>query len=149
MITWHYAHLTSEHSFNTLKRILSERAERLYTINCPKIYNPYGLASYLQKEPEKRIVITADHLNSGGMKKMLSAITKKMIPEKEEGDDDKSSYVASKNDNTLRGQKYDFIIKMMKKCNSTDIANIMIYCKNTSNVTIKENWEHIFRNTRS
>lgn len=77
MITWHYAHPTSEHSFNTLKRTLSGRGEQPYVINCLKIYNPYGLAVYLEKEPEKRIVITVDHLNSGGMKKMLSGITGK------------------------------------------------------------------------
>lgn len=54
--------------------------------------------------------------------------------------------ISNKGD-TLRGQKYDFIIKIMKKCNSTDIADIMIYCKNTKNVKIRSTWEHIFRNT--
>lgn len=35
----------------------------------------------------------------------------------------------------------------MKWCNSTDIVDIMVYCKNTSNTSIKNTWEHIFRNT--
>lgn len=54
--------------------------------------------------------------------------------------------MSSKQD-TVRGQKYDFIVKVMKKCNSTDVADIMIYCKNTKNEKIRNTWEHIFRNT--
>lgn len=145
MITWHYAHPTSEHSFNTLKRILNERRERPYSINCPKVYNPYGLATYLHQEPEKRVLLTADNIYTGGQKRMLKGITDK-TKEIEETSDSENTYKAHKND-TIRGQKYDFIIKIMKKFNSTDIADIMIYYKNTKNENIKNTWEHLFRNT--
>lgn len=35
----------------------------------------------------------------------------------------------------------------MKKCNSTDIGDLMVYCKNTCSQKYKETWESIFRNT--
>lgn len=38
---------------------------------------------------------------------------------------------------TVRGRKYDFIKKMMKKCNSTDVADVMLYCKNTKNTNYR------------
>lgn len=37
--------------------------------------------------------------------------------------------------------------KFMKKCNSTDIGDLMVYCKNTCSQKYKETWESIFRNT--
>lgn len=77
MLTWHVAHPTSEHSFITLKRILNERSEHPYNINCPKVYNPYGLCAYLEREPEKRIAVAAGNLTTEGQKVVLRKITKK------------------------------------------------------------------------
>lgn len=36
---------------------------------------------------------------------------------------------------------------MMKKCNSTDLADVMLYCKNTKNENYRKTWESIHRNT--
>lgn len=47
------------------------------------------------------------------MKKMLSGITNKKIAET--FDNNEKSNAGSKID-TIRGQKYDFIIKIMKRC---------------------------------
>lgn len=57
-----------------------------------------------------------------------------------EKDEEESSYIGSKT-GTLWGQKYDFIIKIMKKGNSNDIADIMVYCKtHTHNTNIRDTW---------
>lgn len=37
--------------------------------------------------------------------------------------------------------------KMRKKCNSTDVADITLYCKNTNNLQYKKTWESIHWNT--
>lgn len=42
---------------------------------------------------------------------------------------------------------YEFIKKMMKKCNSTNLVDVMLYCKNTENQTYRKTWESIHSNT--
>lgn len=144
MITWHAAHPTAEHSFLTLKRLLMERSEKPYNINCPKVYNPYGLALYFNKDPETRTAIAAGNIKSIGQKTMLRKITDKDYEEATASDEEEE--LAGKA-NTLRGKKYDFIIKMMRKCNSTDIGDVMVYCKNSNKESVQEIWANIFRNT--
>lgn len=144
MIMWHYTHPMSEHSFVGLKRDLANRGVHPYEMDCPKVYNPYGLTQHFAKEPERREVIAADQLTTDGQKAFIQRVTDKKIPITTE--DNSYTDMSAKQD-TIRGQKYDFIVKMMKICNSTDIADVMIYCKNTKNEKIRNTWEHIFRNT--
>lgn len=141
MITWHVNHPTSEHSFMGLKRTVAKRGIHPYEISCPKVYNPYGL-TILRKKPERREVIVANRLTTEGQKAFFTKVTDKTIPIRQE--EVNYTDMSTKQD-TIRGQKYDFIAKM-KRCNSTDI-DIMIYCKNTKNEKIRNTWEHIFRNT--
>lgn len=121
-----------------------ERSEKPYNINCPKVYNPYGLALYFNKDPETRTAIAAGNIKSIGQKTMLRKITDKDYEEATASDEEEE--LAGKA-NTLRGKKYDFIIKMMRKCNSTDIGDVMVYCKNSNKESVQEIWANIFRNT--
>lgn len=43
-----------KYSFILLKKILTERECRPYTMTCPKVYNQYGLCRYFEKEPSKK-----------------------------------------------------------------------------------------------
>lgn len=109
------------------------------------MYTPYGLCTYYEKEPEKRIALAANMLRTEAQKKMLRKITdKKYIQPKEY--EDTNSELANKTD-TLRGKKCDFIIKIMKPVNSTDQADIAIYCQKHAKDDIRKTWEHIHRNT--
>lgn len=66
---------------------------------------------------------------------------------KESTQSDKDDELAGKA-NTLRGKKkYDFVLKIMKKCNSADIGDVMVYCKNSKSEKIRDVWSNIFRNT--
>lgn len=65
-----------------------------------------------------------------------------MVKHKEDSSDDNAD-INSKS-KMLSGKKYNFIKKIMKKCNSTDL---MVYCKNTSSKKMRDTWESIFRNT--
>lgn len=145
MITWHFTHPTSEHSFNGLKKAMGNRAVHPYVVTYPKVYNPYGLANYFEKETHKREVIAANRVTTEGMKLFFGKVTDKKLMTEIANEQDECKDISNKGD-TLQGQKYDFIIKIMKKCKSTDIADIMIYCKNTKNQKIRT-WEPTFRNT--
>lgn len=64
------------------------------------------------------------------MMMMLRKLTSKELPKQNEDSSDEDCNINNKN-KTLRGKKYDFIKKIMKRCNSTDLGDIMVYCKNT------------------
>lgn len=78
-----------------------------------------------------------------GTVKNVKKLTHKTLVEENRVDEDLELANKAK---TPRGKKYDFIKKVMKKSNSTDIAEIMIYCKNTNKNT-PNTWDNIFRNT--
>lgn len=82
MITWHHNHPTSEHSFMGLKKAMANRGLHPYSVTCSKVYNPYGLAEYFKKEPEKQDVIAVNRINTEGQKAFLQKITVKKISEK-------------------------------------------------------------------
>lgn len=137
MVTWHVAHPTCEHSFNSLKKTLSNRGVHSYSITCPKIYNPYGLVEYFKKDPMVRHVVADDGIRTREQKAFLNKLTDKILKEEDEGKTEDYIDMSQKHD-TVRGQKYDFTLKIMKKCNSTDIADLMIYCRNTRNDKVKK-----------
>lgn len=64
------------------------------------------------------------------MMMMLRKLTSKELPKQNEDSSDEDCNINNKN-KTLRGKKYDFIKKIMKRCNSTDLGDITVYCKNT------------------
>lgn len=89
MVTWHPQHHTSEHSFIMLKKLLSERANHPYSVTAPKVYNPYGLCAYFEKEPEKRVVVAAGNLRTEAQTMMFRKLTKKtLVDEKEDSSED-------------------------------------------------------------
>lgn len=124
---------------------MNERVNRPYNISCPKVYNPYGL--YFEKEPDKRKIVAAGNITTEGQLKMLHKLTSKELAKENTASSDDDYDINNKN-KTLRGKKYDFVKKVMKKCNITDIGDLMVYCKNThSSRKNRETWEKIFRNT--
>lgn len=76
-------------------------------------------------------------MTTDGQLKMLKRLTnKEQVKEKEDSSD---ADITNKN-KTLRGKKYDFIEKkIMKKCNSNDLGDLMVYCKNTVSKKKKKN----------
>lgn len=90
-------------------------------------------------------MVAAGNIHTDGQQKMLRRLTTKTI--KTNNDDLIDDNELANKAKTLRGKKYGFVKKIMKKCNSTDIADIMIYCKNTANTSTNETWNNIFRNT--
>lgn len=79
MLTWHPMHPTSEHSFNMLKRLMEEREEKGYVINYQKVYNPYGLVTYLSQDEETRYVEAVGNLQTDGQQTLLRKLTPKKI----------------------------------------------------------------------
>lgn len=146
LITWYTNHPTSEHSFIILKKLMNERVNHPYNISCPKVYNPYGLCIYFEKEPEKRQIVAAGNLKTEGQLKIFNRLTTKELAKETTPSSDEDYDINNKN-KTLRGKKYDFIKKVMKKCNSTDVGDLMVYCKNTKSTKTRKTWENIFRNT--
>lgn len=146
LITGHTNHPTSEHSFIILKKLMNERISHPYNISCPKVYTPYGLCMYFEKEPEKRQIVAEGNITTEGQMKMFNKLTTKELTKNNTPSSDKDFDINNKN-KILRGKKYDFIKKVMKKCNSTDIGDLMVYCKNTQSTITCETWENIFRNT--
>lgn len=91
------------------------------------------------------MIIAAGHLETPGQMAFYRQITAKPLAKPEEKDID--SRITGKS--TLRGQKYKFVLDIMKRCNSTDMAKVMLFCKQSTNRTIRETWEHIFTNTQN
>lgn len=130
VISWHYEHPTSEYGFAKLKKkALQDRGEHACTMTCPKVYSPYGLCTYLTTDPTIRTIISAANLRSDRQLTMLRRLTDKTI--REPSPEIEESRLAHKAD-SLRGQKYDFLTKIMKKANSTDLGDIMLYCGRTA-----------------
>lgn len=89
MVTWHPQHPTSEHSSIMLKKLLSERATHPYTVTAPKVYNPFGLCAYFEKEPDKRAIVAAGNLRTDPQQMMYKKLTKKtLVDEKEDSSED-------------------------------------------------------------
>lgn len=111
MISWHHDHPTCEYGFSALKKLLRDKGQRSYDLLWPKVYSPYGLCQYFEAEPDKRKVINAYDLTTDHQKQLLRRLTNKTIAE---AVTDEDTELTTKSD-TLRGKKYDFIVKMMKK----------------------------------
>lgn len=90
MITWHHQHPTSEHGFILLKKnkLMSERSVRPYSVSAPKVYNPYGLCQYFEKEPDKLEVVAAGNLITDRQLKMLRRMTDKELTNTQEDSSD-------------------------------------------------------------
>lgn len=84
MITWHHNHPTCEHSYVQMKKLQGERQINPYQISCQKIYNPYGLCSYLTMDPAKRSVTAAGHLETPGQLSVYRRICDKPLQKTEE-----------------------------------------------------------------
>lgn len=77
---------------------------------------------------------------------MLKKLTNLNIKVSEESDE--NNMIELKD--TVRGKKYDFVKKkMMNKCNSTDMEDIIPFVKTTENVNYKNAWETIYRLTEN
>lgn len=144
IISWHNDHPISEYSFSNLKHTLQDRGESAYTMTCPKVYTPYRLCQYLQTYPDIRCVTAASNLTTDRQLAFLRQLTSKTLC-KPSPDIDKTK-LANKAD-SLRGQKYDFITKIMKHANSTDFGDIMLYCMRTAKSTTQTTWQSIHKNT--
>lgn len=88
-------------------------------------------------------MISAYNITTDRQKDFLKRLTNKSIADIHTDED---TELQTKTD-TLRGKKYDFIIKMMKKCNSTDIGDIMLYCRKQAPDNYKKTWTNIHKNT--
>lgn len=145
MLIWHSCHPTSQHRFNILKRLLKTRGSHPYNVSVQKVYNPHGLRKYLTEDPSARYVVAADNIKTTGQKHMLHSLTDRRLKTTETLSSD--GEILEDRKTTIRGQKYEFIKKLMKNCNSTALGDIMLYYKNTSNVIYRKTWKAIHRNT--
>lgn len=85
--------------------------------------------SLFRKGTEQKRVIAAGNLKTNGQMLFLKELTNKEYGEvKSDGEEDNDLNNKGK---TLQGKKYDFVKKIMKKCNSTDVGDIMVFCKNS------------------
>lgn len=98
-VTCHPQHPTSENSFIVLWKLLSERASHPYTVTAPKVYNPYGLCTYFEKEPDKRAIVAAGNLRTEPQNLMYKQLTKKktLLEDKEESSEDDADTNSKKN----------------------------------------------------
>lgn len=119
VISWHKQHPCNLHSFQMLKNILNNNIEKPYTLKAMKVLNPYGFCQYLTQDNTIRWVVCADNVNNEREKTLLQQLTTKEILE-EDSTENNSDTDFIKQASTVRGCKYDFIKKMMRKCNSTD-----------------------------
>lgn len=67
---------------------------------------------------------------------MFARLTDKQLTPDEPIDE---AHAFANRGDTIRGKKYDFILKIMKKVNSTDQADIAIYCQKYGNNDTKKN----------
>lgn len=148
MITWHSDHPTSQHSFMMLKKLMATKTKNEYSMKCQRVYNPYGLCKYLTQDGEIRRVVCCGNLSTKWQLTMLRQLTEKK-PMNETGKDSESEEEVYTTKTTVRGQKYEFIKKLMQKCNSTDIGDIITDCKSKAGESRKynERWTDIFKNT--
>lgn len=110
MIAWHPEHPTATHSFIMLKRLQATGVGE-YEIRCQKVYTLHGLAKYLTKEPEKRIVVAASNITTNGQKAILSMFTNRQPNDSNSSNKDTDTYHTK---TTIRGNKDDFIKKIIK-----------------------------------
>uniref|UniRef100_A0A0L8FJ23 ISXO2-like transposase domain-containing protein n=1 Tax=Octopus bimaculoides TaxID=37653 RepID=A0A0L8FJ23_OCTBM len=80
-------------------------------------------------------------------KEMFESLTSKPLQQPDVDSDNDSKTSAIMPTNTVRGHKYDFLKKIMKKCNSTDIGDLIRFCKTTNRVKYQNEWNNIYRNT--
>lgn len=50
-----------------------------YEMKCQKVYIPHGLARYLTRDPDIRIVVSAGNISSKGQRAMLEMLTDKTL----------------------------------------------------------------------
>lgn len=146
IISWHKDHPSNVHSFIMLKNILKTDIPKPYNLQAQKVFKPSGFCNYLNNDPNIHWVITANDITTEGQKAMLNNLTSKTLIEQENycNEDNVEQTI---NYNTVRGAKYDFIKKIMKQCNSTDMGDIIRYCKTTPKISYQNQWNNIYRNT--
>lgn len=83
-------------------------------MTAPKVYNPYGLCAYFEKEPEKRAGVAAGNLKTEPQLMMFRRLTEKtLLDNRDESSEDDADINSKKK--TARGKKYDFIKKNHEK----------------------------------
>lgn len=117
---------------------MATQPDREYAMKCQRVYNPCGLAKYLTSDAEIRKVVACSNIT--GQKTMLKQLTTKQPIDYESGRDE---FIERR---TVRGKKYEFVKKMMK-CNSTDLGDVIVYCKNSTKKQYAKQWNEFFKNT--
>lgn len=129
MITWHTEHPTSTHSFIMLKGLQAMGISE-YKMKCQKVYTPKGLARYLTKDPEVRILVAAENITRKGQKAILEMLTERQLQKQDsESDSDRQTHITVKRQ--YKELNTTSLKKIMKLCNSTDLRNIT-YCKQSN-----------------
>lgn len=147
VISFHKDHPSNLHSFQMLKNILKNSVAKPYNMTAMKVFTPFGFCKYLTQDSTIRWVVCADNIQNEKQMAMLEQLTTKTFQPTEHSDNSDSESV--KQTETIRGQKYDFIKKIMRKCNSTDLGDIINFCNTSPKQTYHNAWKNIYRNTSS
>lgn len=128
-----------------LKNILKNSIPKPYNISAMKVFTPFGFCNYLTQDESPRWVVCADNITTEQQTAFLKQLTTKdnVMNNDSEGSDNDSV----KQTDTICGHKYDFIKKIMKKCNSMNLGDIIHYCNNSDKLAYKNTWKNIYRNT--